>query len=226
MGVYAHAYSHVIGCSMVMRNALALENTRIDTGNPGQSFELKARRAKQAAVAFRSCQKVLLRYLERRLACRSDAEDVAQEAFVRLVTSTRIDSEVHAKAFLFRVARNLATDELRRQRLRSRADMVETAALLTSATEPPPPEEFWQILGRLEVLEGSVAALPHRCREVFMLHKFEGLSHRDIASRLEISINAIEAHIVRGLAHCRVADKQYLAAGLTARVGGSSHSAA
>ena len=169
-----------------------------------------------ACSTFRACHRDLIRYLGRWVNCLSDAEDIAQEAFLRLIVSAAIDSEAHAKAFLFHVARNLATDELRKRSFRSRTDMIEAAARLTNTTAQSP-EDFWQVRGRLEVLGDSVSKLPNRCRQVFALHKFEGLSHKDIASRLDISINAVEAHIVRALVLCRAADRQYLAADLAPR---------
>ena len=165
----------------------------------------------QACTTFRDCHQDLVRYLQRRLNCPNDAEDIAHEAFLRLVTSAQIKSDSHAKAFVFHVARNLAIDELRKRSIRSRVEVLETAAELTDATEQSL-ETLWQVRGRLAVVLHAVSKLPSRCRRVFVLHKIWGLSHKEVASRLDISVNAVEAHIVRGLAYCRSVDERYQAA--------------
>jgi len=161
-------------------------------------------------TTFRACHRDLIRYLQRRLRCPSDAEDIAHEAFLRLVMSRDIESEAHAKAFVFHVARNLATDELRKRSIRTRADVLETASHLAYATEQSL-EDFWQVRGRLATLLAAVSKLPKRCRQVFILHKLWGFTHKEIASRLDISVNAVEAHVVRALMYCRSADRRYLA---------------
>ena len=67
----------------------------------------------------------------------------------------------------------------------------------------PFPDTVIDYQQRLAILRNAVDELPPRCREVFMLHKFKGLSHAEIASCLSISRNMVEKHSIRGLAHCR-----------------------
>jgi RNA polymerase sigma-70 factor (ECF subfamily) len=56
---------------------------------------------------------------------------------------------------------------------------------------------------RLALLRGAIDELPPRCREVFVLHKLDGLSHADVADRLGISRNMVEKHVIRAMRHFR-----------------------
>jgi RNA polymerase sigma-70 factor (ECF subfamily) len=56
---------------------------------------------------------------------------------------------------------------------------------------------------RLTLLQQAIAELPPRCKQVFLLHKFEHHSHAAIAEMLGISVNMVEKHVMRALAHCR-----------------------
>lgn len=56
---------------------------------------------------------------------------------------------------------------------------------------------------RLRLLAHAIAELPPRRREVFLLHKIDGLSHSQVAERLGISRSKVEKHVMKALAHCR-----------------------
>ena len=48
----------------------------------------------------------------------------------------------------------------------------------------------------------AVAALPPVCRQVFLLRKFEGMSAKEVASRMKISVSAVEKHVAAGILKC------------------------
>lgn len=144
----------------------------------------------------------LVRRLTRRLGSPHAAADVAQETYLRLEGLGTVPDVRNGRAFLFRVADNLAIDHQRGQATRGRyftaIDDVDHRA-----SDEPDPETALLHKQRLRRLAQAVAELPPKCREVFLLHKLDGLTYGEIAARLGISRSAVEKHMIKALAHCR-----------------------
>lgn len=138
----------------------------------------------------------LVRFLSGRLRCLATARDIAQDAYLRaLQVATSIRDP---RAFLFRTAANLAADSRKMQR--RHAEILAEAA---SWLEPEPQASLEATtMAREEFARVSriIERLPPRCREVFYLNRFEGLSQSEIASRLAISKTAVEKNVRRALA--------------------------
>lgn len=151
---------------------------------------------------FRRYAAPLQRFLVRRGATPDVAADLTQEAFLRLMRAAPPDGVRHPEAYLFRIAGNLALDRHRREA--DGAVLPISPAAAESLRDPAPAAET-AILSReaLDVLRQAIAELPPRGREVFVLHKFEGLSYGEIADRLGIAKNTVMVHMVRSLAHCK-----------------------
>lgn len=138
----------------------------------------------------------LLRYVRRRGASREDAEDVIQEAYLRLLkygAQHAIESE---ERLLATAAKNLALDSIRRRRARDRKALEYAVIAATAQTWPTPDEEIYS-QQRLHSLQGALALLPERCREIFLLHRIDNLTYSEIAVRFGISASAVEKHIAR-----------------------------
>lgn len=166
---------------------------------------------------FRRHSKDLRRFLRRRLACSDTAADLAQEAFYRLMRAGGAPDSADARAYLFRIAANLATDHQRQ----SRRHVTGEGAELTLASMPDPgPSAERRALSREEwqVLLGAIGRLPPRGRQVFLLHKEQGLSHAEIAQALGISKNTVIVHIMRALAQCRRALAKHRTGGLPEKI--------
>lgn len=156
---------------------------------------------------FRSCARDLRQFLRRRVTSPEVAADLAQEAFFRLLRSGQepdaaANSARDARAYLFSIAANLAIDH-RRQVRRQQTDPVEIEAIAAFPDPRPSAERSSLSREELRVLAEAVASLPPRGREVFRLHKIEGLSYAEIAARLGIAKNTVIVHMVRALEHCR-----------------------
>ena len=78
---------------------------------------------------------------------------------------------------------------------------IETVGDLPS--EAPGPERIVLARQQLACLRRAIDELPGKCREVFIRHKFDGLSQRELASEYGITVNAIEKHLVRALVFLR-----------------------
>lgn len=153
-------------------------------------------------VALTACYEDLKGFLTRKFGCPLLAEDVVQETWLRVQRLSSLTEVEHPRAYLFAMAANLAVDHLRSEQARARHISAESVPD-DLCHDMPLPDAVIDYQQRLVILRNAVDELPPRCREVFLLHKFKGLSHADIASCLGISRNMVEKHIIRGLAHCR-----------------------
>jgi RNA polymerase sigma-70 factor (ECF subfamily) len=146
-------------------------------------------------------QRSLLRYLRGLLLRREDAEDIAQETYVRLVRADTLErSEVHIRAFMFRAATNLAYDRFRQRRSRG---MHDDAELVELRDETPPAERIVALEQALRVVERTLLALPPRCRQVFLLRTSHEWSYEAIADRLGISKRTVEREMQAALDACQ-----------------------
>ena len=93
-------------------------------------------------------------------------------------------------------------DKLRHPRQRT-PHLTEESVLDSLSTSAPSPESIVEARERLALLQAAIAELPPKCRRVFLLHKFASLSHNEIATRLGISRNMVEKHIIKAMTHCR-----------------------
>jgi len=127
----------------------------------------------------------LVRFLTRRLKCEATAEDLAQDAYLRMLQSAQ--PIVNARAFLFHVGANLA---------KLRAEIHD---LLSGSCEEALGERNAMAAERLRVIAAVLPTLPDRTREILLLSRLEGLSSREIGRRLGISGTAVEKHLQKAL---------------------------
>lgn len=144
-----------------------------------------------------ACYGELLRFARRRLGGAHAADDLVQEACLRF---TRVDGSSIAspRAFLYRILANLVLDHQRRQ-IRQPVDDLD----FTDAADASPDAEtalIWR--ERLAILSRAVEELPPRCRECFVLRRFDDLSQDEIARRMGISRNMVEKHLRAATLHC------------------------
>jgi len=141
---------------------------------------------------------VLVRRVERVLGNRSDAEEVAQALWFKIQRVADHPPIIRKRAYLFRLAQNLALDLKRSDR---RRDMLHAGALdlLDEADHEPGPDRIVDSLVVLRRVRAAAEALPDPTRTIFRLNRFEGLSQKAIADRLGISTTTVENHIRRAL---------------------------
>lgn len=133
---------------------------------------------------------LLLRLLRARLGGAVDPEDVWQELWLKLerVPPGPIADPV---AFLCRIAMNQAAD-FQRGESRRRAREGDWAGLQDDGADSIAPERV--LAGREELgrIEAAIRAMPERTREAFRLFRLDGLSQREIAAELGISVSGVE----------------------------------
>ncbi|MFO7922014.1 MAG: RNA polymerase sigma factor [Nioella sp.] len=137
----------------------------------------------------------VLSHAARVLGDRVEAEDVAQEAMLRLWRAAADWQPGGAKpsTWLYRVTANLAVDRLRKSG---------RAVGLDDGPEPeddaPGPEDRLQRAGRMAALDAALARLPERQRQAVVLRHVEGLSNPEISEVLGIGVEAVESLTARG----------------------------
>ena len=147
----------------------------------------------------------VLAFLQRALGSRSDAEDLAQETFLRVHRAApRYRPEGRFPAWLFRIAGNLARQEMRRRRVRGfflGSGSATDAEILESLPAPAAdhPESAVQERETRAALARALMSLPERQRLAILLRYFEGLRVRDVALALGASEDAAESLLVRGI---------------------------
>jgi RNA polymerase sigma-70 factor (ECF subfamily) len=145
----------------------------------------------------------LFHYLVRQLGNAQDAEDLAQESFVRVYQNrARFDPAQKFTTWLYTIATNLGRDRLR---YRARHPTVslqtedETESPLEShlPAETPGPREQLEQRETAEAVRRALAILPEELRTPLILSEYEGLSHADIAQILRCTSKAVETRLYR-----------------------------
>lgn len=139
----------------------------------------------------------VLGYAARLLADRTEAEDIAQEAMLRLwrVAPDWRQGEARVSTWMYRVATNLCTDRLR-LRKRRQTDALD---LVAEPEDSAPPVVATLIeADRMAALTAALAALPDRQREAVVLRHIEQLTNPEIAEILQIGVEAVESLTARG----------------------------
>lgn len=134
--------------------------------------------------------------------CRSRAEDVVQDAYLKLDDGGEDGSIRNPLSYMFRLVRNLAIDRARRlaleRRLGAGEDIPETAA-----ADHPTPEQTVLARDTLRHLRAALDTLPPRTRRVFEMRRLEGRSVEEISVALNLSPRMVYALLADAMTHCR-----------------------
>jgi RNA polymerase sigma-70 factor (ECF subfamily) len=149
---------------------------------------------------FTEQREALTRFLTRRLGNMAAAEDLAQEAWLRIARGGT-PAIANPRAYLFRIAANLAVDYQRSESRRLlAADEIE--ALLDIPDEAPDAAAIATARDELIALQRALDELPARRRAIFLAARLGGRTHREIAGDLGVSIRTVEINVQRALEHC------------------------
>jgi RNA polymerase sigma-70 factor (ECF subfamily) len=142
----------------------------------------------------------LLAFFTRRLRNHAEAEDLTQDLLVRLAQRLAQNPIENPEAFLFTTAANLLKDRGRRQRTASRF-LTEMSASRSENFEALSPERVLVSKQSLRAILEAQNELDQRVRDVFILHRLEGMKYADIAKLYGLSVSSIEKDIIKALAH-------------------------
>jgi len=153
--------------------------------------------SKRITEMFSDLDVTLRGFLRRRTRSRDDAEDLAQEVYLRMARHPDLGQVQCLKAFAFQTALNLVRDRSRRSYTRSQRvsvsiDFVELAGGV-DPLEQATHDEY------VELVDRALSELPENTRRALVMHRIEGLRYADIARRLGVSVSMVEKHISAAL---------------------------
>jgi RNA polymerase sigma factor (sigma-70 family) len=140
--------------------------------------------------------KALVRRIARRTRRPQDAEDFLQSAYVRFEEYRARAVIEDPTAFLMRAASNIAVDEVRRDQVRQGEGRT-VLQLMSQAENQPLQDEVLAARKRLQRVRDGLSELSPRTREIFLMHRIEGLRYREIAVHFGISVSAVEKHVAK-----------------------------
>lgn len=136
-----------------------------------------------------------------------DIDDLVQETYARVFRARKSNRIEESRPYLFAIARNTANGFFRRRNIISIESISEIDELAV-VDEGPDIVETLARKQELAMLAEAISVLPTRCRQILTLRKLHGLSQREIAQKLGIAENTVNAQAALGVLRCR----EYLAA--------------
>lgn len=135
---------------------------------------------------------------------REQADDVVQDAYVKVMEMAAVFDIKQPLAYLFQLVRNLAIDRHRRTALESRFFTSEEEGLHVHATTGTP-EAVAVNMQQLRLVADALAKLPERTRRAFELYRLGGHTQREVADQLGVSTTLVNFMIRDALTFCRTA---------------------
>ena len=140
----------------------------------------------------------LMQFLSRNWRNKSDIADLRQDVYALVCEAAQTQRPDHARAFVFKTARNLLINRVRRELVVP----IEAAADLDAldvALDMPSQDRVVMARDELRRLQAALDRLPPRCREAVILGRIEGLSGREIASRMGVNESTVSIHLANGI---------------------------
>ena len=141
---------------------------------------------------------MLTGFLQRNRCSAVEVADLSQETFARIYESAQRERPLLVKPFLFQIARNLMIDHLRKQNVVP----LETIADFEWANLPddkPSSERQAAARQELRLLQTALDDLPPRCRQIVVMQRVEGLSQKQIAGQLGITVETVQTQLAKGM---------------------------
>jgi len=162
-------------------------------------------RAEIVARLFREHNDALVSFLALRLKSQHDAKEVAQEAYVRLLQLDRSDGAIGLlRAYLFRIASNLAIDRLRHRTVRWQTAEAVKAELFETFRPHDDVERGLVASEELDFVRKALGELPKPCQRAFWMHRAQGSTVAEIAVVLKVTERMVRHHLSRALVYCQL----------------------
>ncbi len=142
----------------------------------------------------------LQQWLRRRLGSSSDAADLAQDTFLRVLGKPQVLADLREpRAWLTRIAQGLVVDKVRR-------DEVERACMEAISHLPMPevisPEARMLLVEALATIDAMLEGLGAKPREAFLMSRLDDLGYAEIARRMGVSLSSVEKYMATAIRHC------------------------
>ena len=142
----------------------------------------------------------LVRWIAKRTSNADNAQDLAQDTFIKLLNKPMLYDDMRSpRAWLTKVAGNLMTDQLRRQVLeRNYQSMLESMP----ESDYFSPEEQLELLNLLEQIDKLLTGLKAKEKKAFLMVRLDGMSYKDVANELKVSLSSVEKYIAKATLQC------------------------
>ena len=144
----------------------------------------------------------LKKFLSRFITSEQDIEDIVQEVYIKAHRAELTKNIEQPKAFLFRIAKNLALDELNKKS-RSVTCYIEDCIASIPIEKTASIESENEAQESLKIHCEAIEQLPEKCKQVYLMRKVQGLKHKEIANQLGISLSSVEKHLKLAGAFCQ-----------------------
>jgi RNA polymerase sigma-70 factor (ECF subfamily) len=150
----------------------------------------------------------LCRFANTYLRHAAEAEEVVADVFVYLWKNRhQLTIEKNLNAYLYIAVKHAALAVLKKHQPLN--EDIDDILLQTDFADSTTPEQSLVHKELQQHIDLAIGALPHRCKQVFMMSRFDNLTYREISKILDISENTVENHLVKALSHLRKALRQY-----------------
>jgi RNA polymerase sigma factor (sigma-70 family) len=154
---------------------------------------------KQVAAWADAWHADLMRFLASRTSTRADAQDLAQEVYLRLLRVDRSDLVRRPRSYLLRMAANALDD----WRLKAQQAWPHESSLLDTLTAEDDPEHTAMAQSRAKYLAAELLRLPEQLRAALVLHIRDGLSYEEIATEMNVSTRMVKRYLLAAYARLR-----------------------
>ncbi len=180
-----------------------VQNALIEDHGIAKAEDLSTKDATSAVVAaFIEYRQRLLKLAARILGCQSSAEDVVQDAYIKMLQASAAFEIKYPISYLHQVVRNLAIDRFRRTALELRNFTSENDGL--QIPEPAQvPETIIIDRQHVRMVVHALSELPERTQTAFSLYSVDGYTQREIAKKLNVSPTLVNFMIRDAQSHCR-----------------------
>ncbi len=151
---------------------------------------------------YRDHSKRLVGYVYNFLRSENEAEEVVQEAFLKLHSAKKSEEIVSHKAFIYRIAHNLAMNTLRRRKI-VRFDTGVDMEEIEVESNVPLADQQLNSKQEFRIFCDAVRSLPPKCRQAFVLRVIHKKSFKEVSQELGIAISTVEKHVLRGMRECQ-----------------------
>lgn len=150
---------------------------------------------KAFAVLYDRYWEILIQTCFKRLKCLETSEEIVQEIFVDLfVRRNELQLNSTLEAYLKTAVKYKIYNHYRSQQIHQ---SYLSRELTVQKIYSPAPDEVFQKKELNALIIAATTQMPEKCKEVFMLSRYQQLSHKDISSRLGISVSTVKKHITK-----------------------------
>jgi len=138
----------------------------------------------------------LVYYVQRMIGDKEKSTNIIQETYLKTIEKSKTIEIKNERAFLYKVARNLVVDKVRKREKLPKVIYEEAEHFIPKKEQP---KEIALINSREDDIKTIIENLPLRSKQAFVLHIMKGYSRKKISEIMGISVNAVQKHITRGI---------------------------